>query len=159
MKTIWNRITSILKTFLLVMFTIGSSNISTDCFGRDLTINLRSLDPLVSKQPLNGRNSQTILNEQSGECVAGSMESVVLRYTDLLQDFSQPLVCSRITADFSHQSLNGSITLNDSSRFAGKNIIKRNIHHEARLDHLLWIHCLTICSLLSVTKSEKRSPV
>ena len=158
MNGIQNKITSILQTFLLVMFTVCALDVCGNSFGRNLPVNLGSLDLLMSEQPLNGSYSQAILDEQSCECVACSMESVMLRYAYLLQDFSQSLIGRRITADFSYQPFNSSITLNDGRCFTGKNIVKRNIYHEA-LTIFLWIHCLTICSLLRVTKSEKRNPV
>ena len=67
MSNIVNKITSILQTFLLVMFTVCTLNVSGNGFGRDFSVNLRSLDLLMTEQPLNGCNSQTVLDEQSGK--------------------------------------------------------------------------------------------
>ena len=105
-----NKITSILQTFLLVMFTVCTLNVSGNGFGRDFSVNLRSLDLLMPEQSLNGCNSQSVLDEQSGKCVAGGMKCVMFCYACLLQDFSQSLVCRGIASNLCHQLFNGSIT-------------------------------------------------
>lgn len=68
MSNIVNKITSILQTFLLVMFTVCTLNVNRNGFGSDFSVNLRSLDLLITEQSLNGCNSQSVLDEQSGKC-------------------------------------------------------------------------------------------
>ena len=136
MSGIQNKITSILQTFLLVMFTVCALDICGNSFGRDFSVNLRSLDLLMPEQPLNCCNSQTVLDEQSGKCVARCMECIMFRYTYLLQDFSQSLVCRGIASNLCHQLFNGSITFNNRGCFASKNIIQWDINHKACFNHL-----------------------
>ena len=131
------RITSILQTFLLIMFAVCPLNVRSYCLASNLSVDLSSLNLLVSEQLLDGGNGQAVLDEQGSKCMPCGMEGVMLRYTSQLQDFPQPFVCGGVTADFSYQPLNASVSFNNGGCFAPEYVIKGNIYHEAGLNHFL----------------------
>ena len=125
------------QTFLLLTFAVCALNVGSYGFAGNLPVDLGGGNLLMAEHTLNGRDGNSLLEQQACESVPGGMEGVIFGYAGSPENLFENLVGSRVATDIASEPLNIAVLSDHSQGLATEKHIEGNINHESGFYHFL----------------------